>query len=29
MSIRTANQATLTRLVLWETPNHYVEYEGR
>ena len=21
--------ATLTRLVLWETPNHYVEYEGR
>lgn len=21
--------ATLVRLVLWETPNHYVEYEGR
>ncbi len=21
--------ATLTRLVLWETPNNYVEYEGR
>ena len=21
--------ATLTRLVLWETPNHYVEYTGR
>jgi 6-pyruvoyltetrahydropterin/6-carboxytetrahydropterin synthase len=20
--------ATLTRLVLWETPNHYVEYDG-
>ena len=21
--------ARLTRLVLWETPNNYVEYEGR